>query len=382
MLKAEEEYLLAARWRERRDRSAVLTSHLRLVAKIAMGYRRYGVPISDSISEGNIGTMLAVKRFDPVKGMRFSTYANWWIKAAIRNCILRSWAPVKLGNQKRRFFNLSKVPGVNTWFDHVLRRGILFLYAEDRSSGLLEGKRAVIIRTRSHAAHHGAAQAIDAQEFHLRTMLELIGITDVTFLGAGMAASTQDAREQAIAAALVPLAGADAPDRPASNPSARRAGHLHGSERPRLTGHAAEKAHHSWPPARLMQGALRTLARLSQVAALVGLGLVPAQSAPLNQFDGRWSILVVTDRGDCSIYRYGVIVDHGRARYAGTADFTIDGSIAPNGTVRARISRGSNHADVRGRVGQGTGSGLWHTAGSYDCSGHWTAEHRAGSEEG
>jgi hypothetical protein len=90
---------------------------------------------------------------------------------------------------------------------------------------------------------------------------------------------------------------------------------------------------------------------------------------------------VVTDRGDCWMYRYGVIVDRGRARYAGTADFTVYGSIAPNGTVRASISRGSNRADVQGRLVQGTGFGLWRTAASYDCSGHWTAERRAESEE-
>ena len=114
-----------------------------------------------------------------------------------------------------------------------------------------------------------------------------------------------------------------------------------------------------------MRRALGTLARLSQVAALLGLGLVPAQSAPLSQFDGRWSVLVVTDQGDCSIYRYGVIVDRGRARYAGSADFTVSGSIATNGTVRASISRGGDRADIQGRLGQGTGSGRWRTAGRY-----------------
>ena len=142
-----------------------------------------------------------------------------------------------------------------------------------------------------------------------------------------------------------------------------------------------EKAYHSWHRRRLMRRTLGTLARLSQVAALLGLGLVPAQSAPSSQFDGRWSVLVVTDRGDCSIYRYGLIVERGQARYAGSADFAIGGSIAPNGTVRASISRGSNRANVQGRLGQGTGSGLWRMAGNYDCSGHWTAERRAGSEE-
>jgi RNA polymerase sigma-32 factor len=114
MLKADEEYMLAARWRERGDGSAahrLSTSHLRLVVKTAIGYRRYGLPISDLISEGNIGLMQAIKRFDPDKGTRFSTYATWWIKAAIRNYILRSWSLVKLGttvNQKKLFFNLAK----------------------------------------------------------------------------------------------------------------------------------------------------------------------------------------------------------------------------------------------------------------------------------
>jgi hypothetical protein len=243
----------------------------------------------------------------------------------------------------------------------------------------------VIVRTRSHAAHHSAVQAIDAQEFHLRTLLGLIGITDVIVPGAEKAALGQDARAQATAAALAPLAAADAPNSPASIPSAPApaAGHSHGSGQPPLTGRAAEKAHYSRRSAGLMRSALGTLARPSQLAALFWLAVAPAQSASLSQFDGRWTVLVVTDQGDCSIYRYGVIVDLGQARYAGTADFTINGSVAPNGTVPASISRGSNHADVRGRLGQGTGSGLWRTAGSDDCSGHWTAERRAGlaSEE-
>ena len=114
ILKAEEEYALAVRWRGRGDESAahqLLTSHLRLVAKIAMGYRRYGLPISDLISEGNIGLMRAVRRFDPDKGARFSTYAVWWIKAAIQDYIVRSWSLVKMGttlNQRKLFFNLGK----------------------------------------------------------------------------------------------------------------------------------------------------------------------------------------------------------------------------------------------------------------------------------
>ena len=114
ILKAEEEYALAVRWRGRGDESAahqLLTSHLRLVAKIAMGYRRYGLPISDLISEGNVGLMRAVRRFDPDKGARFSTYALWWIKAAIQDYIVRSWSLVKMGttlNQRKLFFNLGK----------------------------------------------------------------------------------------------------------------------------------------------------------------------------------------------------------------------------------------------------------------------------------
>jgi RNA polymerase sigma-32 factor len=114
MLEAEEEYALAASWRERGDGSAahrVLTSHLRLVAKVAIGYRSYGLPTSDLISEGNIGLMQAIRRFDPDKGSRFSTYAIWWIKAAIQDYILRSWSLVKMGttlNQKKLFFNLAK----------------------------------------------------------------------------------------------------------------------------------------------------------------------------------------------------------------------------------------------------------------------------------
>jgi RNA polymerase sigma-32 factor len=114
MLKADEEHMLAERWHQCGDSSAahqLLNSHLRLVAKIAIGYRRYGLLISDLISEGNIGLMQAIKRFDPDKGTRFSTYATWWIKAAIQNHILRSWSLVKMGttaNQKKLFFNLRK----------------------------------------------------------------------------------------------------------------------------------------------------------------------------------------------------------------------------------------------------------------------------------
>src|SRR5688500_1299292 len=115
MLQPEEEFMLAKSWREHGDRKAahkLVTSHLRLVAKIAMGYRGYGLPIGEVISEGNVGLMQAVKRFEPDKGFRLATYAMWWIKAAIQEYILRSWSLVKMGttaNQKRLFFNLRKV---------------------------------------------------------------------------------------------------------------------------------------------------------------------------------------------------------------------------------------------------------------------------------
>jgi len=114
MLEPLQEYMLAKRWREHNDRPAahkLVTSHLRLVAKISMGYRGYGLPISEVISEGNVGLMQAVKRFEPEKGFRLATYAMWWIKAAIQEYILRSWSLVKMGttaNQKKLFFNLRK----------------------------------------------------------------------------------------------------------------------------------------------------------------------------------------------------------------------------------------------------------------------------------
>jgi len=117
MLAPDEEYMLAKRYKEHGDRDAahrLVTSHLRLVAKIAMGYRGYGLPIGEVISEGNVGLMQAVKRFEPEKGFRLATYAMWWIKAAIQEYILRSWSLVKMGttaNQKRLFFNLRKVKG-------------------------------------------------------------------------------------------------------------------------------------------------------------------------------------------------------------------------------------------------------------------------------
>jgi RNA polymerase sigma-32 factor len=114
MLQAEEESALARRWREHGDSDAahaLVTSHLRLVVKIAVGYRGYGLPVSELISEGNLGLMQAAKRFDPEQGFRFATYAMWWIKAAIHEYVLRSWSLVKMGttaNQKKLFFNLRK----------------------------------------------------------------------------------------------------------------------------------------------------------------------------------------------------------------------------------------------------------------------------------
>ena len=115
MLDAAEEYCLAKNWREQGDKDAahkLVTSHLRLVAKIAMGYRGYGLPVSELVSEGNIGLMQAVKKFDPEKGFRLATYAMWWIKASIQEYVLRSWSLVKIGTtsaQKKLFFNLKKI---------------------------------------------------------------------------------------------------------------------------------------------------------------------------------------------------------------------------------------------------------------------------------
>ena len=115
MLDAEEEYLLAKNWRENGNLQSahkLVTSHLRLVAKIAMGYRGYGLPVNELISEGNLGLMQAVKKFDPDKGFRLATYAMWWIKAAIQEYVLRSWSLVKMGTttaQKKLFFNLKKI---------------------------------------------------------------------------------------------------------------------------------------------------------------------------------------------------------------------------------------------------------------------------------
>ena len=117
MLAKDEEFMLAKRWTEHQDPEAahrLVTSHLRLVAKIAMGYRGYGLPMGEVISEGNVGLMQAVKKFDPDKGFRLATYAMWWIRAAIQEYILRSWSLVKLGTtaaQKKLFFNLRRLKG-------------------------------------------------------------------------------------------------------------------------------------------------------------------------------------------------------------------------------------------------------------------------------
>ena len=117
MLEPEEEYVLAKRWREHEDAEAahkLVTSHLRLVAKIAMGYRGYGLPIGEVIAEGNVGLMQAVKRFDPERGFKLATYAMWWIRASIQEYVLHSWSLVKMGTtaaQKKLFFNLRKLKG-------------------------------------------------------------------------------------------------------------------------------------------------------------------------------------------------------------------------------------------------------------------------------
>src|ERR1700683_2586322 len=117
MLEPDEEYMLAKRWKEHDDPEAahrLVTSHLRLVAKIAMGYRGYGLPLSELISEGNVGMMQAVKRFDPERGFRLATYAMWWIRASMQEYILHSWSLVKIGTtaaQKKLFFNLRRLKG-------------------------------------------------------------------------------------------------------------------------------------------------------------------------------------------------------------------------------------------------------------------------------
>ncbi|RED53637.1 RNA polymerase sigma factor RpoH [Aestuariispira insulae] len=123
MLEPDEEFMLAKSWREHEDREAaqkLVTSHLRLVAKIAMGYRGYGLPVAELISEGNVGMMQAVKRFDPDRGFRLATYAMWWIRASIQEYILHSWSLVKMGTtaaQKKLFFNLRKIKGRLQAFD-------------------------------------------------------------------------------------------------------------------------------------------------------------------------------------------------------------------------------------------------------------------------
>ncbi len=123
MLRADEEYMLAKRWREHDDTEAahrLVTSHLRLVAKIAMGFRGYGLPLGELISEGNVGMMQAVKRFEPDRGFRLATYAMWWIRASIQEYILHSWSLVKMGTtaaQKKLFFNLRKLKARLDAFD-------------------------------------------------------------------------------------------------------------------------------------------------------------------------------------------------------------------------------------------------------------------------
>src|SRR5580698_5907049 len=117
LLEPQEEFMLAKRWREHGDSKAahqLVTSHLRLVAKVAMGYRGYGLPVAELIAEGNIGMMQAVKRFDPGRGFRLATYAIWWIRAAIQEYVLHSWSLVKMGTtaaQKKLFFNLRRLKG-------------------------------------------------------------------------------------------------------------------------------------------------------------------------------------------------------------------------------------------------------------------------------
>ena len=138
MLEPQEEYMLAKSWREHEDRDAahkMVTSHLRLVAKIAMGYRGYGLPIGEVISEGNVGLMQAVKRFEPEKGFRLATYAMWWIRASIQEYIFRSWSLVKMGttaNQKKLFFNLRKMKSrIQALNDGDLRPDQVELIAEN-----------------------------------------------------------------------------------------------------------------------------------------------------------------------------------------------------------------------------------------------------------
>src|SRR5665213_3167381 len=131
MLDRQEEYMLATRWREDGDRDAadkLVTSHLRPVAKVAQGYRGYGLPIADVISEGHVGLMQAVERFEPDKGFRLTTYAIWWIKAAIQEYVLRSWSLVKIGSsaaQKKLFFGLRKLKNRLRMADNNTESGVL-----------------------------------------------------------------------------------------------------------------------------------------------------------------------------------------------------------------------------------------------------------------
>ena len=145
MLSQEEEYMLAKRWKKRGDlKSAqkLITSHLRLVAKIAMKYKGYGLPVNEIISEGNIGLMQAVKKFDPEKGFKLATYAMWWIKASIQEYILRSWSLVKMGTtsaQKKLFFNLKKINNFNRQALHAKSLG--FIHPSSKKEIFFEAKR-------------------------------------------------------------------------------------------------------------------------------------------------------------------------------------------------------------------------------------------------
>src|SRR5687768_9763973 len=140
MLAKDEEFMLAKRWREHEDSEAahkMVTSHLRLVAKIAMGYRGYGLPIGEVISEGNVGLMQAVKKFEPDKGFRLATYAMWWIRASIQEYILRSWSLVKMGTtaaQKKLFFNLRRMKNqIDAFEEGDLKPADVTKIATDRS---------------------------------------------------------------------------------------------------------------------------------------------------------------------------------------------------------------------------------------------------------
>ena len=185
MLKADDEYVLALRWRENGDGSAahqLLTSHLRLVAKIAIAHRRYGLPTSDLISEGNIGLLQAIKRFDPDKGVRFSTYAIWWIKAAIKDYIMRSWSLVKMGttgNQKKLFFNLPKAKRrLSALQDGDLRPDQVTLIANDL--GVTERDVVEMNRRLSGDVEEGSDQEsrlAESEEYETRRTALGLGLT-------------------------------------------------------------------------------------------------------------------------------------------------------------------------------------------------------------